>query len=42
MLNEASKGQELIIIYGNTSFTPGISDSPWLIALPLLEACKNM
>lgn len=41
MLSETSKVQELIVIYGNTGFNPGISDTPWRIALPLLEACEN-
>lgn len=41
MLRDDSKVQELIAIYVNTGFNPGISDIPWIITLPLLEACKN-
>lgn len=35
MLNETSKVQESIVIYGNTGFNPGILDTLWRIALPL-------
>lgn len=41
MFSDASKVQELIVIYVNSGFNPGISDIPWIITFPLSEACKN-